>query len=132
MAMNWNEILNNTNNLNDVLSILKKILAQMGDAADGGSISEAIKEIEKIKGEVSSLSTFVKQELPINVFDVDEQLIPRFSADCWTIDGPRSMSFCLVGEAEDAFDVYFTSRRQNDFAAAIFFSEDQAMHPYLA
>ncbi|TCB73189.1 hypothetical protein [Acinetobacter sp. ANC 4177] len=41
MATNWDSILSNTNNLNDVLSILKKILAQMGDA-NGGLIGEEI------------------------------------------------------------------------------------------
>ncbi|MFX8535229.1 hypothetical protein ABTM11_19355 [Acinetobacter baumannii] len=31
MATNWNAVLNNTNNFNDVLAILKKLLALMGD-----------------------------------------------------------------------------------------------------
>lgn len=85
-----------------------------------------------LKDQITEISNYLGQDSTQEAFHIIESAIPRFSADCWTIDGPRSMSFCLVGEAEDAFDVYFTSRRQNDFAAAIFFSEDQAMHPYLA
>ena len=85
-----------------------------------------------LKDQITEISNYLGQDSTQEAFHIIESTIPRFSADCWTIDGPRSMSFCLVGEAEDAFDVYFTSRRQNDFAAAIFFSEDQAMHPYLA
>ena len=63
---------------------------------------------------------------------VYENLVERFPADCWTVDGVRSMSFCVVGEKDDGFDVYWTSRRKNDFAAVIWFSEDLNMHPYLS
>lgn len=69
------------------------------------------------------------QEIPPDVF---ENQVTRFPADCWTVDGNRSMSFCIIGESEDGFEVHWTSRRKNDFAAAIWFSEDQNMHPYLS
>lgn len=64
--------------------------------------------------------------------EVIETTVPRFSADCWTIDGVRSMSFCIVGDTDDGFEAHYTSRKKNDFAAAIFFSEDKYMHPYLS
>ncbi|OTG79752.1 hypothetical protein B9T33_11485 [Acinetobacter sp. ANC 5054] len=87
---------------------------------------------KQFKEKLTDLLGFLKQEFPANSFDVKRNIVPRFSADCWTVDGPRSMSFCIIGEDEDAFDVYFTSRRKNDFAAAIFFTEDLAMHKYLS
>lgn len=125
MATNWNEILKNTSNLNDVLSILRKVLALLDSKTDSTEIEEALTEIQKLKQQMN-------QEFPESSFKVIENSVPRFSADCWTVDGVRSMSFCIVGDEEDAFEVHYTSRRKNDFAAAIFFSEDKYMHPYLS
>jgi len=48
MATNWNEILSNTNNLKDVLAILKKILALMNEKADASLINEAIAKFDDL------------------------------------------------------------------------------------
>jgi len=45
MATNWNEILGNTSNLNDVLSILKKVLAGLDAKADFTTVDEALNTI---------------------------------------------------------------------------------------
>lgn len=52
MATNWNEILSNTNNLNDVLSILKKVLAGLETKADFTTINEALQDIEGLKVDI--------------------------------------------------------------------------------
>lgn len=44
--------------------------------------------------------------------EVIETTVPRFSADCWTIDGVRSMSFCIVGDTDDGFEAHYTSRKR--------------------
>lgn len=54
MATNWNEILSNTNNLNDVLSILKKVLAGLETKADFTTINEALQDIEGLKVDIGS------------------------------------------------------------------------------
>ena len=54
MATNWNEILSNTNNLNDVLSILKKVLAGLEVKADSTTINEALQDIEVLKVDISA------------------------------------------------------------------------------
>lgn len=47
MANNWNAILSNTNNLTDVLAILKKVLAMMGDLSTLNA-SEILENIDNI------------------------------------------------------------------------------------
>ena len=65
MATNWNEILSNTNNLNDVLSILKKVLAGLETKADFTTINEALQDIEGLKvdigAEVENVNTTLDQ-----------------------------------------------------------------------
>ena len=65
MATNWNEILSNTNNLNDVLSILKKVLAGLEAKADFTTINEALQDIEGLKvdigAEVENVNTTLDQ-----------------------------------------------------------------------
>ena len=65
MATNWNEILSNTNNLNDVLSILKKVLAGLEVKADSTTINEALQDIEGLKvdigAEVENVNTALDQ-----------------------------------------------------------------------
>jgi len=48
MATNWNAILSNTNNLQDVLSILKKVLASLDIKADITTIDEALAQINAL------------------------------------------------------------------------------------
>lgn len=61
MATNWNEILSNTNNLNDVLAILKKILALMSEKADIALINEAITKFEDLSASMDDLLQFLKE-----------------------------------------------------------------------
>jgi len=65
MATNWNEVLSNTNNLNDVLSILKKVLAGLEVKADSTTINEALQDIEGLKvdigAEVENVNTALDQ-----------------------------------------------------------------------
>ena len=55
MATNWNEILSNTNNLNDVLAILKKILALLENKVDSVAIIELRDQFEDLKLYVENL-----------------------------------------------------------------------------
>lgn len=48
MATNWNAILSNTNNLNDVLSILRKVLAELNVKADFTTIDGALETINNL------------------------------------------------------------------------------------
>lgn len=86
---------------------------------------------QRFKLKLEQLIDYIQQEIPSTEIKVVESVVPRFSADCWTIDGVRSMSFCITGNSDDAFEAHYTSRRKNDFAACIFFSEDQYMHEFL-
>ncbi|WP_151837529.1 SGNH/GDSL hydrolase family protein [Acinetobacter ursingii] len=52
MATNWNAILSNTNNLQDVLSILKKVLASLDIKADITTIDEALTLINSLDADV--------------------------------------------------------------------------------
>lgn len=52
MATNWNAILSNTNNLQDVLSILKKVLASLDIKADITTIDEALAQISSLDADV--------------------------------------------------------------------------------
>lgn len=55
MATNWNEILSNTNNLNDVLAILKKILGLLENKVDSVAITELRGQFEDLKLYVENL-----------------------------------------------------------------------------
>lgn len=55
MATNWNEILSNTNNLNDVLAILKKILGLLENKIDSAAITELRGQFEDFKLYVENL-----------------------------------------------------------------------------
>lgn len=55
MATNWNEILSNTNNLNDVLAILKKILALLENKVDSVAIIELRDQFKDLKLYVENL-----------------------------------------------------------------------------
>lgn len=59
MAKNWNAILSNTNNLTDVLAILKKVLAMMGDLSTLNA-SEIIENIDNIIN--SSVNDFSEKQ----------------------------------------------------------------------
>lgn len=52
MASNWNNILSNTNNLNDVLSILKKVLAALDIKVDVTTLNEALTTIDGLDKDV--------------------------------------------------------------------------------
>ncbi|WP_288406602.1 hypothetical protein [uncultured Acinetobacter sp.] len=52
MATNWDAILSNTNNLQDVLSILKKVLASLDIKADITTIDEALTLINSLDADV--------------------------------------------------------------------------------
>lgn len=52
MATNWDAILSNTNNLQDVLSILKKVLASLDIKADITTIDEALAQINSLDADV--------------------------------------------------------------------------------
>lgn len=52
MATNWDAILSNTNNLQDVLSILKKVLASLDIKADMTTIDEALALINSLDADV--------------------------------------------------------------------------------
>ena len=110
---------------------LKNIILNLEDSADPNQVIQILSKIKNVEDKLAEITAFILQELPNNSFEVFNKTVQRFSADCWTIDGPRSMSFCIVGEKTDGFEAYFTSRRKDDFSAAIFFSEDKGMHPYL-
>lgn len=110
---------------------LKNIILNLEDSADPNQVIQILSKIKNVEDKLAEITAFILQELPNNSFEVLNKTVQRFSADCWTIDGPRSMSFCIVGEKPDGFETYFTSRRKDDFSAAIFFSEDKGMHPYL-
>ena len=110
---------------------LKNIILNLEDSADPNQVIQILSKIKNVEDKLAEITAFILQELPNNSFEVFNKTVQRFSADCWTIDGPRSMSFCIVGEKPDGFETYFTSRRKDDFSAAIFFSEDKGMHPYL-
>lgn len=60
MALNWNAILSNTKNLNDVLAILRKILALMDSKTDSDVIDVALRDIDELKEEVARLSNLVE------------------------------------------------------------------------
>ncbi|MCH7436919.1 hypothetical protein L7847_015310, partial [Acinetobacter baumannii] len=60
MATNWNAVLNNTNNFNDVLAILKKLLALMGDLSTLDS-SEVLLRIDEIIN--SSVADFNEKQI---------------------------------------------------------------------
>lgn len=63
MATNWNEILSNTNNLNDVLSILKKVLAGLEVKADITTIDEAISNIDQLKEDINDKVDLLSENL---------------------------------------------------------------------
>lgn len=54
MATNWDAILSSTNNLTDILMILRKVLAGLDAKVDLSVINETIDEIEKVKLDVAS------------------------------------------------------------------------------
>jgi len=60
MALNWNAVLSNTKNLNDVLAILRKILALMDSKTDSDVIDRALRDIDELKEEVARLSNLVE------------------------------------------------------------------------
>lgn len=55
MATNWNEILSNTNNLNDVLTILRKVLALLENKVESVVITELQDQFEGLKLYVETL-----------------------------------------------------------------------------
>ncbi|ONN58751.1 hypothetical protein AC057_02170 [Acinetobacter genomosp. 33YU] len=63
MATNWNAILNNTNNLQDVLSILKKVLASLDVKADFSDLEGAIEVINGLDINVQEKLGTLAQEL---------------------------------------------------------------------
>lgn len=72
MATNWNAILSNTNNLQDVLSILKKVLAQLDIKADITTVDEALLTISQLDQEVTEKLLAVTQALVIFEAHKDE------------------------------------------------------------
>ncbi len=71
MATNWNEILRNTNNLNDVLSILKKVLAGLDAKADFTTVDEALNTINGLDVSVQEKLGELTNEL--QVFEVEKE-----------------------------------------------------------
>ncbi|MEQ1203040.1 hypothetical protein ABLT98_04230 [Acinetobacter baumannii] len=63
MATNWNAILNNTNNLQDVLSILKKVLASLDVKADFSDLEGAVEVINGLDINVQEKLGTLAQEL---------------------------------------------------------------------
>lgn len=63
MATNWNAILSNTNNLQDVLSILKKVLASLDIKADFSDLEGAIEVINGLDINVQEKLGTLAQEL---------------------------------------------------------------------
>lgn len=63
MATNWNAILSNTNNLQDVLSILKKVLASLDIKADFSDLEGAIEIINGLDINVQQKLGTLAQEL---------------------------------------------------------------------
>lgn len=63
MATNWDAILSNTNNLQDVLSILKKVLAQLDIKADMTTVDEALATINSLDADVQEKLGVLAQEL---------------------------------------------------------------------
>lgn len=63
MATNWNAILSNTNNLQDVLSILKKVLAQLDIKVDETTVDEALAKIQSLDTDVNEKLGVLAQEL---------------------------------------------------------------------
>ncbi len=63
MATNWNAILSNTNNLQDVLSILKKVLAQLDIKVDETTVDEALAKIQSLDADVNEKLGVLAQEL---------------------------------------------------------------------
>ncbi|WOQ37393.1 M14 family metallopeptidase [Acinetobacter soli] len=63
MATNWNAILSNTNNLQDVLSILKKVLAQLDIKVDETTVDEALAKIQNLDADVNEKLGVLAQEL---------------------------------------------------------------------
>ncbi|WP_288399486.1 hypothetical protein [uncultured Acinetobacter sp.] len=74
MATNWNAILSNTNNLQDVLSILKKVLAQLDIKADITTVDEALLTISQLDQDVTEKLLAVSQALAIFEAHKDEVL----------------------------------------------------------
>lgn len=63
MATNWNVILSNTNNLNDVLTILKRVLGQLDVKADFTTVEGALETINGLDSNVQEKLGTLAQEL---------------------------------------------------------------------
>lgn len=78
MANNWNAILNNTNNLTDVLAILKKVLALLEVKADVTTIDEALVLIEQLNIDINSTVDDVDTALNKLEIEADEVIAQGF------------------------------------------------------
>jgi len=91
------------------------------------SVGDKFVVLSRIKGvDESTPAPDVKE--PVNATLVD---IPRFKADCWTVNGPRSAMFCITAD-EDSFTLTFKSTRQSDLVAGIWNSQDLMEHRQLS
>jgi len=79
MATNWNEILSNTNNLKDVLAILKKILALMNEKADAALINEAIAKFEDLNANFDDLLQFLKESSYLEIVSATSFAEPQIT-----------------------------------------------------
>ncbi|WP_338558079.1 sialidase family protein [Acinetobacter sp. KS-LM10] len=78
MATNWNAILSNTNNLTDVLAILKKVLASLEVKADVTTINEALTHIQQLNIDISSAVESVDTALEKLQLEADEVIAQGF------------------------------------------------------
>lgn len=78
MATNWNAILSNTNNLTDVLAILKKVLAVLEVKADVTTIGEALAHIEQLNIDIGSAVESVDTALEKLQLEADDVIAQGF------------------------------------------------------